>query len=108
MHKVESSSDLWGNRGTLRGVKALCGGSRMERKYLKLSGNYQGEGTHALPEIGNEKQSHSAGGIPKWKYLRSLGKSEMEHLQLFGEAEEKYLRLARDAAKKNIHGSLGI
>jgi len=62
----------------------------MERKYLKLSGNYQGEGTHALPEIGNEKQTHSAGGIPKWEHLRSLGASEIEQLQLSGDAKEKY------------------
>ena len=56
----------------------------MERKYLKLSGDYQGEGTHTLLEIGNEKQSHSAGdyqtsirdpwGNLKWSIRDSLGK----------------------------------
>ena len=66
----------------------------MERKYLKLSGDYQGEGTHTLLEIGNAKQSYPAGDLPKWKYLRSLGKSEMEHPRLFGEAKEKYPRLS--------------
>ena len=52
------------SKGLVR-ASVICWGSKMERKYLKLSGDYQGEGTHTLPEIGNEKQSHSAGGIPK-------------------------------------------
>lgn len=55
----------------------------MERKYLKLSGDYQGEGTHTLPEISNVTQPYSAGDLPKWKYLR-----------LFGDAKEKYSRLS--------------
>ena len=66
----------------------------MERKYLKLSGDYQGEGTHTLLEMVNVQQSHSVGDWQKWKYLRSLGKSELEHPRLFGEAKEKYPRLS--------------
>ena len=79
----------------------------MERKYLKLSGNYQGEGTHTLPEIGNEKQSHSAGGIPKQRHLKSLGNPKWSTCNSSGEAKEKSLRLTRDVTKKKIHGSRG-
>ena len=60
-------------------VSMTCWGSKMERKYLKLSGDYQGEGTHTMLEISNVTQTYSAGDLPKWKYLR-----------LFGDAKEKY------------------
>lgn len=36
-------------------------GITMERKYLRLSGDYQNEGTHTLLEIINVKYSRSLG-----------------------------------------------
>ena len=64
MHKVESNCDLRGVKGI---GESLCDllGIEMERKYLRLSGDYQGEGTHTLPEIINVKQPYSAGDLPK-------------------------------------------
>lgn len=50
MHKVESNRDLRGVKGI---GESLCDllGIEMERRYLRLSGDYQGEGTHTLLEI---------------------------------------------------------
>lgn len=58
----------------------------MERKYLKPSGDYQGEGTHTLLEIGDVTQPYSAGdyqisirdpwGNLKWSIRDSLGKQK--------------------------------
>ena len=70
----------------------------MERKHLKLSGDYQGEGTHTLLEIGNVKQPYSAGNQPKQQNQRSLGKSKVKHPRLFGEVTVVgYPRLSGDA-----------
>lgn len=72
MYKVEINCDL----RRVKGIgESLCGmlGIEMERKYLRLSGDYQGEGTHTLLEIGNVKLPYSAGDLPKWNICDPWG-----------------------------------